>query len=348
MIQKTGVLLIQLGTPDSPATLDVASYLAEFLNDPRVIDIPWLARKLLVNGIIVPFRSPKSARIYRRLWAQGGGRSPLLTYTERARDLLQARFGDGDVVVEMAMRYQSPSLETVLERMRLANYSRIVLLPQFPHYASASTGSAIAKAMDIIRHWWVIPEISTVSQFYDQPGYLDALVDRARPFPLDAYDHILFSYHGLPERHVDKVYPDGHCADHPCETEINAANQHCYKATCYATTRLLAGRLGLTADRYTTSFQSRLNSKWIQPYSDQVIQEWGRKGAKKLLVFSPAFVADCLETLIEIGEEYQGLFTKLGGQQVQLVPSCNDHPRFIDCLESLVRARLTGGATPDR
>ena len=339
MSQTTGVLLIQLGTPDSPSTFNVARYLGEFLSDPRVIDIPWLARKLLVNGIIVPFRSPKSAKIYRQLWDMSGGRSPLLTYSERARDLLQARFG-GEVVVEMAMRYQNPSLESVLERMRLANYSRIILLPLFPQYASASTGSAIEKALDIIRRWWVIPEISTVSQFYAQPAYIDAVADRASEFRLDDYDHILFSYHGLPERHVDKVYPDDLCADHPCETELNAANQFCYKATCYATTRLLAARLGLPESRYTTSFQSRLNSKWIQPFSDQVVQEWGRKGAKKLLVFSPAFVADCLETLVEIGEEYQNLFAEQGGERVQLVPSCNDHPRFIDCLEQLVRERL--------
>ena len=163
MTPKTGVLLIQLGTPDSPSTLDVAKYLGEFLSDPRVIDLPWLARKLLVNGIIVPFRSPKSAKIYRQLWERCGGRSPLLTYAERARDLLQARFDGGEVVVEMAMRYQNPSMEAVLERMRLANYAHIILLPLFPHYASASTGSAIEKALDLIRRWWVIPEISTVS-----------------------------------------------------------------------------------------------------------------------------------------------------------------------------------------
>ena len=341
MTQKTGVLLIQLGTPDSPSTLDVAKYLGEFLNDPRVVDLPWLARKLLVNGIIVPFRSPKSAKIYKQLWALGGGKSPLLTYSERAKELLQARFG-GEVVVEMAMRYQNPSIESVLERMRLANYSRIVLIPLFPHYASASTGSAIAKAMEIIQRWWVIPEISTVAQFYEQPDYLDAVIDRAREFRLDDYDHILFSYHGLPERQVDKVYPDDLCSNQPCETELNDANQFCYKATCYATTRMLAARLGLAESRYTTCFQSRLNGKWIEPFSDKIVEEWAAKGARKLLVFSPAFVADCLETLIEIGEEYQTLFKAKGGEKVQLVPSCNDHPRFIDALEKLVRERLPG------
>ena len=341
MTSKTGVLLMQLGTPDSPSTRDVARYLGEFLNDPRVVDLPWLARKLLVYGIIVPFRSPKSARIYRQLWELGGGRSPLLTYTERAQTLLQARFAGEPVVVEMAMRYQNPSLESVLERMRRANYARIVLIPLFPQYASASTGSAIDRALDIIRRWWVIPELSTVSQFYDQPAYIDAVAARADGFRLDEYDHVLFSYHGLPERQLDKVYAGGDlCADQPCETEVNEANQFCYKAACYATTRLLAARLGLPESRYTTCFQSRLNGKWVQPFSDQVIEAQARQGARKLLVFSPAFVADCLETLIEIGEEYQALFAQHGGEKVQLVPSSNDHPRFIDCLETLVRERL--------
>jgi len=343
MIAKTGVLLIQLGTPNSPSTLDVAKYLGEFLNDPRVVDLPWPARRFLVNGIIVPFRSPKSAKIYRRLWELGGGQSPLLSHAERVRELLQARFPKEEVVVEMAMRYRNPSMGSVLERMRLANYSRIVLIPLFPQYASASTGSAIAKAMDIIGRWWVIPEIGTVSQFYDESGYLDAVVDRAKDYRLDDYDHILFSYHGLPERQVDKVYPNDLCAGQPCETEINETNRFCYKAACHATTRLLAARLGLPESRCTTSFQSRLNGKWIQPYSDKLVEEWAARGAKRLLIFSPAFVADCLETLIEVGEDYQALFVKHGGDKVQLVPSCNDHPRFVDCLEKLVRERIPAG-----
>ena len=342
MIKKTGVLLIQLGTPDSPATLDVARYLGEFLNDPRVIDLPWLLRRLLVNGIIVPFRSPKSAKIYRELFKLNGGKSPLLQHAESVQALLQRRFKEAceDITIEMAMRYQSPSIEAVLERMRKAGYSRIILIPLFPQYASASTGSAIEKALDIIRRWWVIPDLATVSQFYDEAAYLEAVVDRASPFRLEDYDHILFSYHGLPERQVDKVYGEGLCIDQPCESEVNQQNQSCYKATCYATTRLLVARLGLDASRYTTCFQSRLSKKWIEPFSDHVIEDLAKKGARKILVFSPAFVADCLETLIEISVEYQALFEAHGGERVELVQSLNDHPRFIDCLETLIRQRL--------
>lgn len=340
-MKKTGVLLIQLGTPDSPSVSDVRRYLSEFLNDPRVIDIPWLPRKILVNGIIVPFRAPKSAKVYKELWQHGNNESPLLTHTRKVTALVQERFTGHDVTVEMAMRYQNPSLDVVLERMRLANYDQLIIIPLFPQYASASSGSAIEKAMDIIRKWWVIPEVKVVSQFWNHEGYIDSIVDRAKAFNLADYDHILFSYHGLPERQVDKVYEGTDlCGDQPCETEVNEKNKFCYKATAYATTRLVASKLGLKESDYTVCFQSRLDKKWITPFSDKVVQEWGEKGAKKLLAFSPAFVADCLETIIEIGDEYQELFEEKGGEKVQLVPSSNDHPRFIDCLVDLIQERL--------
>ena len=340
-MKKTGVLLIQLGTPDSPRVSDVRSYLSEFLNDPRVIDLPYLIRKILVNGIIVPFRAPKSAKIYKELWELGEGKSPLLTHTQALQALLQKNFEGENVTVEMAMRYKNPSLDSVLERMRLANYDRIVLLPLFPQYASASTGSAIEKAMDIISKWWVIPEIKIISQFYDNPGYIESIVDNAKKFQLSDYDHILFSYHGLPERQVDKVYEGTDlCEDQPCELEVNEKNKFCYKATSYATTRLIAKELGLTEKDYTVCFQSRLDKKWLTPFSDKVVEEWAEKGAKKLLVFSPAFVADCLETLIEIGDEYQEIFEEKGGEKVQLVPSSNTHPAFIEGLTQLIREQL--------
>lgn len=341
MSKKTGVLLIQLGTPDSPANSDVRRYLKEFLMDPRVIDIPFFSRLLLVRGIIVPFRTPKSAKIYKELWDLGNGKSPLLTYTESVKSLLQKRFETEDITVEMAMRYQNPSMDSVLERMRKANYDQIIILPLFPQYASASTGSAVDKAMEIIKKWWVIPEIKIISQFYNHEGYIDSIVERAKEFDIASYDKIMFSYHGLPERQVDKVYEKGLCSDHDCDKEITEENKFCYKATSYETTRLIAAKLGLTEDQYTVSFQSRLDEKWIQPFSDKVIEQWGKEGKKRVLAFSPAFVADCLETLIEIGGEYQEIFEEHGGEKVQLVPSSNDHPRFVDCLEDLVRQKLS-------
>lgn len=341
-MKKIGVLLVQLGTPDSPKTSDVRSYLSEFLNDPRVIDVPWLLRKILVNGIIVPFRAPKSAKIYRELWEYGKGVSPLLTHTQLVQQKIQESFDKTeDVTIEMAMRYKNPSMDSVLERMRIANYDKIIILPLFPQYASASTGSAIEKAMKIISKWWVIPEVSVISQFWNNEGYIDSIVERAKAFDIDEYDHVLFSYHGLPERQVDKVYEGSDlCGDQPCEHELNEKNKLCYKATSYATTRLIASKLNLPEDKYTVCFQSRLDKKWLTPFSDKVVEEWGKKGAKKLLVFSPAFVADCLETIIEIGTEYQEIFEENGGERVQLVPSSNDDPRFIRGLVEMIRERI--------
>ena len=336
-MKKTGVLLIQLGTPDSPKTSDVRRYLSEFLNDPRVIDIPWLGRKLLVNGIIVPFRAPKSAKVYKELWDFGNGISPLMTHSENLREKLQQRFNSQDIGVHLAMRYQNPSMYDVMEEMRQANYDRIIILPLFPQYASASNGSAIELANKIIAKWWVTPEVHIVNQFYDSEGYLDSIVDRAKEFNLSDYDHVLFSYHGLPERQVEKVHlNETNCESANCRSEINGANHFCYQATCYATTRLLAKKLELSEEQYTVAFQSRLDKKWLTPFADKVVENLAKAGKKKIIVFSPAFVADCLETVIEIGSEYQELFIKNGGEELQLVPSSNDHDRFVDALEELV------------
>lgn len=333
MNKRTGVLIINLGTPDSPSVAHVRSYLSQFLNDPRVIDIPWLWRKMLVNLIIVPFRAPKSAKVYKKLWTANG--SPLLYYSERVRELLQASLGNG-YGVHLAMRYKNPSIPAVMEEMRRKNFDEIIVLPMFPQYASASTGSAIEEVMCVAKAWWVIPEIKVISQYYDHPTFIDAIVKRGRSHDLGAYDHILFSYHGLPERQVEKVHPEKRCAGCDCEYETRAEDKYCYKAACYGTTRLIAGKLGIAKENYTVCFQSRLDKKWLTPFSDVVVEECAKKGMKKLLVFSPAFTADCLETIIEIGEEYQEIFEQHGGKKVQLVESLNDDPVWIRCLKELV------------
>ena len=325
--------MINLGTPDSPSVGHVRSYLSQFLNDPRVIDIPWLLRKILVNLIIVPFRAPKSAKVYKKLWTEDG--SPLLYYSNKVRDLLQKELEE-DHTVYLAMRYKNPAIPDVLEQIRMKNFDRIIVLPMFPQYASASTGSALDEVMRVIRKWWVIPEVRLVSQYYDHPDYLAGFVERGKQYDISSFDHVLFSYHGLPERQVDKVYDEGRCADHNCEHEITDENKFCYKATCYATTRALALALNIPQDKYTVCFQSRLDEKWLMPFSDEVVRDCGRKGMKRILVFSPAFVADCLETVIEIGEEYQEIFQEHGGEKVQLVESLNDHPLWVKCLKDLV------------
>lgn len=333
MENKTAVVLINLGTPDSPSVGHVRSYLSQFLNDPRVIDIPWLLRKMLVNLIIVPFRAPKSAKIYQKVWTDNG--SPLLYHSERAKELLQKELPP-TYEVHLAMRYKNPSIPDVLEMIRKKNYTRIVFIPMFPQYASASTGSALEEVMRVIRKWWVIPEMKFISQYYAHPLYIQGIIERAKKYNLNDYQHILFSYHGLPERQVDKVYDEGLCADHNCENEITDDNKYCYKATCYATTRLLVEKLGIPPEKYTVCFQSRLDKKWLTPFSDEVVKQCAEKGMKKILVFSPAFTADCLETIVEIGEEYQEIFTHHGGEKVQLVESLNDHPAWIQCLKDLV------------
>ncbi|MCK9212335.1 MAG: ferrochelatase [Ignavibacteriaceae bacterium] len=335
---KTALLLIQLGTPDSPSVKDVRKYLSEFLNDPRVIDIPAVARFFLVNGIIIPFRTPKSAKIYQQLWTKDG--SPLLLYSQSLQKKLQTSFCN-DVDVHLAMRYGNPSMENVLEEMRKKNYSRLLLLPLFPQYASATSGSAIERAMKIIHKWWVIPEIRTISQFYDDEGFISCFVEKGKQYNINDYDHVLFSYHGLPIRQVDKVHADGKpCANHNCENEITEENKFCYKATCYATTRLIAKKLNLPKEKYTVCFQSRLDKNWLEPFTDKTIIAQAEKGEKKLLVFSPAFVADCLETIIEIGNEYQQLFVAHGGEKVQLVESLNDSDAWIEALRKLIQKQI--------
>lgn len=336
--KRIGVLLVNLGTPNSPNVGDVRPYLSEFLNDARVIDIPWLLRKMLVNLIIVPFRSFSSSKIYKEVWDERG--SPLLYHSEDVRDLLQEKMPE-NVDVHLAMRYQNPSMDKVLEKMRLKNYDKIIILPLYPHYASSTTGSTLEKAMKIMSKWYVIPEVTMLNQYYENEGFINTILAQAQQFDLNAYDHIIFSYHGLPVRQVDKVYDDGlPCSDHSCETEINDANKFCYKATCFATTRILAEKLGLSEDQYTVGFQSRLDKNWLEPFSDKLVIEQAKKGAKKLLFFSPAFTADCLETTVEIGDEYLELFEEHGGEKLDLVPSLNSHPLWIDTLEKLVKDRF--------
>lgn len=338
--KKVGVLLIQLGTPDSPKVSDVRSYLSEFLNDKRVIDLPWLGRKLLVNGIIVPFRAPKSAKIYKELWAYGNGESPLLTYSRSIEKQLNEKLNQDNIFVHLGMRYKNPHIVDALIEMKKQHYDELIIFPLFPQYASASNGSAIEESLRLIQQWWVIPNIKVISQFYDHPGYIDQFVENAKKFDLSSYDHICFSYHGLPVRQVDKVYDaEGLCQDHSCEHEISDDNRFCYKATCFATTRLIAEKLNLKEEDYTVSFQSRLDKNWLEPFSDKVVEERAKKGDKRLLFFSPAFVADCLETIIEIGGEYQEIFEAHGGQKIDLVESCNDKASWVATLEEMIREK---------
>lgn len=337
-MRKQGVLLVNLGTPDSPSVPDVRKYLDEFLMDERVIDIPTINRTLLVKGIIVPFRGPKSAKVYKEVWSQETG-SPLLYYSERQQQLLQERLGS-EYIVELAMRYQSPSIESALERLKKKQVANIKVIPLFPQYASASTGSVNQKIMEIVSKWPTIPDISFISSFHDNEGMLEVFAKNARKYHPEEFDHILFSFHGLPERQLIKADDTGkYCLKVPdCCSRFNDANRMCYSAQSHDTARLLAEKLNIPKEKYTVCFQSRLgNSPWKKPYTSEVLKELAAKGAKKLLVFSPAFVADCLETLYEIVVEYHEEFRALGGEKVQLVESLNDDPLWIEALEKMVR-----------
>lgn len=334
MIGKKGVLLVNLGTPDSPSVSDVRKYLSQFLNDPRVIDIPWLVRKLLVNLIIVPFRAPKSAKLYKQLWTENG--SPLLYHTKSLCEKVQETLGN-EYQVEMAMRYGNPSIELGLDKLRKNKVRDLTVIPLYPQYASASNGSSVEEVLKHISSWWVIPDLRVRGQFFDHPKYIQACVERGKQYEWKEYDHVIFSFHGLPVRHVDKVYDDGPCDGHDCHNEITNDNRLCYKATSYATARSIAFGLGMSKNDYTVSFQSRLDKNWLTPFSDAVVEERAKQGDKRLLVFSPAFVADCLETNVEIGVEYQEIFEEHGGKKVQLVDSLNDHPIWVECVADLAK-----------
>jgi protoporphyrin/coproporphyrin ferrochelatase len=336
MEKRTAVLLVNLGTPDSPSVGDVRKYLSQFLNDERVIDINWLARKILVNLIIVPFRAPKSAKIYKELWTPEG--SPLLLHGISLKEKLQKVLPE-TYEVFLAMRYQNPSIESVLDNVLKKNFDRLIVLPLFPHYASSSSGSAVAEVMRVLSQKWVIPEVNIIGQFYDRPGYINTFVERAKVHHPESFDHILFSYHGLPVRQVDKVYEETPCSDHHCEDSIDRENVFCYKATCYETTRRIATALNIPKEKYTVAFQSRLDKNWLEPFSDKVVEELAKNGCKRLLCFSPAFVADCLETTIEIGHEYKEIFTSNGGQELQLVESLNDHPLWVNTIKEMILER---------
>lgn len=338
LMAKKGILLVNLGTPDSPETADVRKYLNEFLMDGRVIDINPVSRALLVRGIIVPFRAPKSAKLYKAIWSKDTG-SPLLHYSVLQHKALVERLGD-EYQVELAMRYQSPSIESALERLKKNLVSDIKVIPLFPQYASASTGSVHDKVMKLVSEWQTIPNISFINSFHDDDLMIATFAQNALKYQPETYDHILFSFHGLPQRQLMKCDHTGsYClkVDGCCNT-LNDTNKLCYSAQSYDTARLIAGQLNIPQEKYTVCFQSRLgNDPWVQPYTSKVIEQLAKEGKKRLLVFCPAFVADCLETVYEVTVEYGDEFKALGGEHVQLVESLNDSPMFIDALERMAR-----------
>jgi ferrochelatase len=333
-----GVLVLQLGTPDSTEVRDVRRYLREFLSDPRVIDIPAPLRALLLNAVILPFRPRRSAEQYEKIWTDEG--SPLLLNTELLAERLQDHLGDA-YVVEVGMRYQSPPIATALTRLADSGCDRIVIAPMFPQYSSAAYGSAVAKALELVASDWNVPYTSTIPPFYDDPGFVSSVAEVAGPL-LDDFepDHVLFSYHGLPESQIRKSdSTGGWCLESDtCCDSIEAVNRFCYRAQSCATTRSVTAVMGLDVGTTSTSFQSRLaGQKWIEPYTDAVLEGLYRSGVRRLAVLTPSFVADCLETLEEIGIRLRAQWSSIGGEDLLLVPCVNATPGWVAALADMVR-----------
>lgn len=334
-----GLLLLNLGTPDAPTPAAVRRYLREFLSDPRVIDIHPIGRFLLLHLVILPFRPRRSAEAYAKVWTTDG--SPLLIHGNQLATAVQTRLGP-KWKVRLAMRYGRPSLDSVLPD--LADCERIVCLPLYPQYSSATTGSSLARLYELAAAPLVTPNLAVVPPFFRDPGFLAcfakrsrAVIDREKP------DHILFSYHGLPERQVQKCDPSGsHClAKSDCCAELSTVNQSCYRAQCFDTTRSLAKLLSLPTDGFSTCFQSRLGrTAWIRPYTDETISALLAQGKKRLVVICPAFVADCLETLEEIGMRAREDFLVRGGESLSLVPSLNGSDDWADAVVEMVRREV--------
>ena len=280
MNTKKGLLLINLGTPDDPGYLSVFKYLRQFLMDPKVITVPYILRFILVSLIIVPFRAFSSGKIYKKIWTENG--SPLIVNTSALAHKVSKKVPH--IEVEFAMRYQSPSIEEKLKMLISQNLDEIIILPLFPQYSTATTGSVFDEVSRVLKKQSVTPSIRFINQFYEQESFIDSWEDKLKSFNVDEYDHILFSYHGLPTKAVDDIYEDSLCADNNCENKITNENKFCYKATCYETTRLIASRFNLSPDKYTVSFQSRLTKNWLEPFTDEVLEEFPTKGIKLSLI----------------------------------------------------------------
>ena len=257
MKTRKGLLLINLGTPDDPGYLSVFKYLRQFLMDPKVITVPYILRFILVSIIIVPFRAFSSGKIYKKIWTENG--SPLIVNTSALADKVSKKVPH--IEVEFAMRYQSPSIEEKLKKLISQNLDEIIILPLFPQYSTATTGSVFDEISRVLKKQSVTPSIKFINQFYEQESFIDSWEDKLKSFDVDKYDHILFSYHGLPTKAVDDIYDDSLCADNNCENKITNENKFCYKATCYETTRLIASRFNLPSDKYTVSFQYNIRLK---------------------------------------------------------------------------------------
>jgi ferrochelatase len=347
---KRAVLLVNLGSPESTAVPDVRRYLREFLGDDRVIDKPESAflRSVLVNRMIIPKREKNSAHAYEQVWTKEG--SPLIAISNRVREKLATALaapkpGEGGTPVYLAMRYGNPSVAAVIAQIVAAGVEELFLFPQYPHYAMSSYETVVVRVQEEIARQAPKLHVTTVQPFFADPDYIHALHTVAVPHLAQGYDHVLFSYHGLPERHMRKADTShAHCLTVPdCCNTCSPAHATCYRAQCFATTRALVAQAGIPADKHSISFQSRLAGEpWLSPYTDYEFVRLAKEGRKRLLVICAAFTADCLETIEEISGEGKAIFIGAGGENFSQIPCLNDHPAYIDFLAKRVQYWLNG------
>ncbi len=336
---KKGILLMNLGSPDSTSVKDVRQYLNEFLMDERVIDVPYLWRFLLVKGLITPFRAPKSAEAYRAIWTPKG--SPLVELTRQLQTALQDLISEP---VEIAMRYGKPDPGIAFEKLlhKQPSLEEVILVPLYPHYAMSSYETAAEYAKEIHAKRKYLFKLRVVKPFYNEPKYIHALAESIRPFLVNEYDHILFSYHGLPERHIHKTDVTTHyCLQSADCCEVNSpAHSYCYRHQIITTSRLVAKKLGIPNEKYSFSFQSRLGrDEWLKPYTALRLEQMPAEGIKKLLIVCPAFVSDCLETLEEIALRGKESFLHSGGEEFTFIPCMNVNAEWVNALNSIIHSR---------
>ena len=341
-MSKNAVFLVNLGSPDSTAVSDVRTYLREFLSDDRVLDTPKPIQQFVLNCFILPTRPKRSAEAYKKVWTDQG--SPLIVTSRNVQDLLQDRIDDH---VELAMRYGNPSIPRAIDKLKSKGIDRLLLIPLYPHYAMSSYETVVVKVMEEIAEKMPDLDIRTVQPFYDEPDYIEALYQLAKSYLDTDYDHLLFSYHGIPLRHLTKADSSkGHCqVVKDCCTTCSPVHSTCYKAQAIATTNAFVKRAGIPPTKYSVSFQSRLGREpWLEPYTDQVLPQLAEQGKKRLLVMTLAFVSDCLETLEEIAMEGKEEFLEAGGESFEAIPCLNEHPAWIDFLAKKSREGMTNSS----
>ncbi len=330
-----GVLLVNTGSPDSPEVADVRRYLDQFLMDGHILDQPWPLRKLIVNGFILPRRPQRSTEAYRAIWWPEG--SPQIVLSQRLADSLRAGW---ETPVSLAMRYGNPSIEAGLRELLQQGIDELLLVPLFPHYAMSTTEAVVDETQVVLKRLRSDLPLTVLPPFYDDARYIDALAASARPYLDQGYDHLLFSYHGLPERHLRKTDPTGqHCLrSTDCCATASPAHATCYRHQVLRTTELVVQALGVPASKHSVSFQSRLGrDPWLQPATVHELERLAQAGVRRLLVLCPAFVADCLETLEEIGIAGRATFLAAGGESFTLIPALNDQPQWVAAFGELMR-----------